>query len=488
MPLNTKVSKIDTLMNTYFNNGQFSGVVLVSEKGKIIYQKAFGIADREWNNQITINTKFKIGSISKPITALLILQLVQDGLINLDGNINQYIPDYKGKQGDRITIHQLLTHTSGILNSLESREEAVKERLYHNLRDLIKYAEDAELYFDPGSGFHYSNFGYNILACIAEKVTGKTFDVLVRERICDPLNMKDTRQYSGTKVEERLAKGYEYKLLKGFENATYFDNSYAAGSGGLISTAYDLFQLHRALFNNQLISEELKTKMFTPAKQGQYGYGWGISKKVYKNSSDTLNIIEHSGSVNGFGSYMAQIQNDTALVVVLKNFREDTYINPAYAPDIGQQIIDILHGVNIKFPRRSIAKQIALILGCDGFKKAKEEYYRIKRQKSDHYSFEESELNKLGIELYFRFNMIDEALKIFEINMNEFPKSYNTYDSYAFILMQKKDYASSINYYKKGLKILELYPGENSGEQVQKDSQKALQYIKEMEEKINRQN
>ena len=297
--------------------------------------------------------------------------------------------------------------------------------------------------------------------------------------------MNDTKQYCDTQIEERLAKGYEYKLLKGFEKATYFDNSFAVGSGGITSTAYDLFQLHRAFFSNQLISEKLKTKMFTPTKQGQYGYGWSIDKKIFKNSIDTLNIIEHTGSVNGFGSYMAQILNDTILVVVLKNFREDTFISPAYAPSIGKQIIAILYGETVNLPKKSIARHIALNIGRVGFKKAIEKYYRIKNHDSDHYSFEESELNKLGIELYFRFNMIDEALKVFEMNMDEFPKSYNTYDSYAFILMQKKDYASSIKYYRKGLRVLELYPEDNGDEQVQKDAKKALQYIKEMEEKIN---
>jgi CubicO group peptidase (beta-lactamase class C family) len=486
MPLNSKASKIDSLMNAYFKNGQFSGVVLISEKGQIIYQKAFGIADREWKNPMTIETKFKIGSISKPFTALLILQLVQEGKIKLDGTIADYIPDYNGKQKGQITIHHLLTHTSGLLNSLKPEEETIKERISHTLRDLIKYAEKSELYFDPGTGYHYSNFGYNVLAYIAEQVTGKKFDVLLKERIFNPVKMMDTRQYCGKKIEEHLAKGYEYKLLNGFENATYFDNSYAVGSGGLISTAYDLYKWHKAFFTNQLISKELKIKMLTPTKQGPYGYGWGITKKVYKNSNDTLDIIEHSGSVNGFGSYIAQIQNDTSLVVVLKNFREDNFISPAYAPTIGRQIISILYGKKIKIPKKSIARHLALYIGKNGFEKAKEEYYKIKVNQPDHYSFEESELNKLGIELYFKFNMINDALKIFEINMNEFPNSYNTYDSYAFILMQKKDYASSIHYYKKGLEILELYPEENSGEQVQKDAKKALKYIKEMEEKLNR--
>jgi len=165
--------KIDTLVETYYQNGEFNGVVLVAKKGEIIYEKAFGYADREWDIPNTIDTKFRIASISKPFTALLVLQLAESGKINLNGTITDYIPDYKGKLGDSITIHQLLTHTSGILTSLAPAEENVQERLYHNLREMISFAESADLYFRPGKGFRYSNLSYNILAFIIEKITGK---------------------------------------------------------------------------------------------------------------------------------------------------------------------------------------------------------------------------------------------------------------------------------------------------------------------------
>lgn len=471
-------------MTAYYNSGLFNGVVLVAEKGHIIYNEAFGLADREWDIPMSIDTKFKIGSISKPFTAQIILLLVQEGLIRLDGTISDYIPDYNGKQKDRITIHQLLTHTSGILNSLQPQEEAVKERLYHNLRDLIRYAEEAELYSDPGSEFHYHNFGYNILAYIAESVTGKKFDVLLREKIFDPIGMRNTRQYDDTQVEERLAKGYEYKLLKGFENATYFDNSFAVGSGGLISTAEDLYKWHQALLTDQFIPEGLKEKMYEPTNQGHYGYGWGIRKKALDHSTNTLIIAEHSGSVNGFGSYIARILNDSSFVVVLKNHRDDTYISPAFAPNIGSEIISILYGEKINIPKSSITKHIALYIGQDDFDKARGEYYRIKENDFESYSFDESELNKLGIELLFRFNRPEDALRVFEMNMNEFPRSYNTYDSYAYVLMQKKEYASAIRYYRKGLSMLQMYPEENNGEQIQKDATKALEFIREMEGKL----
>jgi hypothetical protein len=224
--------------------------------------------------------------------------------------------------------------------------------------------------------------------------------------------------------------------------------------------------------------------MYEPASQGQYGYGWGLRQKTLQHSRDTLHIAEHSGSVNGFGSYIGQVLEDTTLVLVLKNSRDDTYISPAYAPAIGEEIISILYDEDVRPHKKSIARYIALCLGRYGFERAKDEYYHIKKNDPEHYSFDESELNKLGIELLFKFNRVDDAVRIFYINMVEFPKSYNTYDSYAYALMHKEDYASSIQFYQKGLEILQKYPEYNSGEQVHKDAEKALEYIREMEGRL----
>ena len=126
------------------------------------------------------------------------------------------------------------------------------------------------------------------------------------------------------------------------------------------------------------------------------------------------------------------------------------------------------------------------LIGTEGINSALMEYRRIIRDESDKYSIAESELNRLGIELLFKFGMTDEALKIFELNMLMFPKSYNTYDSYAYVLMKKSDYKNSIFYYKKGLEILKIYPEENNSDSIRDDSLKALDYIKEMEEKIKK--
>ncbi len=480
----TKQAKIDSLICAYNNADCFNGVVLVSEKGNIIYKKAFGIADRELNVSMTTETRFRIASISKSFTALIILQLVDEGLIKLNGKITDYIPDYKGEKGDKITIEQLLTHTSGILHSLNPEKEAVQERLYHSLRDMVKYAEESDLYFEPGTGFHYSNLAYNMLAYIAESVTKKPFDRLLTERIFEPVEMKNTNQCVAGKIETNLSKGYEYKLLKGYENTSFFDPSYTVGPGGLISNVDDLVKYDNALLERKIISKELCKQMFTPSKYASYGYGWELGKIILTSSHDTVNIISHTGDINGFGSYMGRIEKDSILVIVLKNSRSDTYISPAYSSVIGREIISILYNEEIQIPEKSIARQIGLLIGQNGIEKAIEEYYKIKSTDFKDYNFEEAELNKLGVELLFKFKMPDEALRIFEVNMNEFPHSYNTYDSYAYVLMQKGDYVNSIRYYKMGLQILKRYPQLNNSETVLKDAENAIKSIESMKLKI----
>jgi len=483
----TPEEKIDSLLTAYYESDCFNGVVLVSEKGKIILKKAYGTADRELNIPMTTDMKFRIASISKPFTSMIILQLVDEGKIRLDGKITDFVTDYTGKKGDTITIRQLLTHTSGILESLDPEREAIQERLYHSLREMVKFAEESDLYFEPGTGFHYSNLAYNLLAYIAESVTDKPFDQLLDERIFDPLEMKCTKQYNAAFVEKNLAKGYEYRLLKGYENASSYDPSYTVGPGGLISTVDDLLKFDQALYARKMISAGLYNKMFLPTPQGSYGYGWELSKKRTANHPDTVHIFSHSGSINGFGSYMARIESDSILVIVLKNNRTDSYISPAYAPVIGQEIISILLCDKVDIPKKSIARELGYLIGQKGIKEAIEEYYRIKDTDYEHFNFEEPELNKLGIELFFRFKMPEEALKIFGINMIEFPNSYNVYDSYAYILMQRGDYLNSIKYYKTGLKILQKYPEINNSESVLKDAENAMKSIKEMELKIKNQ-
>src|SRR6478672_8306989 len=224
-------AKIDALLKQYSDFGLFQGSVLVSDRGKI-YEKGFGLANKEWDIPNAPDTKFRLGSITKQFTATLILQLVEQGKIKLDGKISDYLPEYRKDTGSRMTIHHLLSHTSGVPNyTAQPGFFANVSRNPFTVDDFVKQYASGDLEFEPGTKFNYSNSGYFLLGDIIEKVTGRPYEQVLKENILDPLGMKNTGyDHYGTVLSKRAA-GY-IKTQNGYENAAYLDMSipYAAGS------------------------------------------------------------------------------------------------------------------------------------------------------------------------------------------------------------------------------------------------------------------
>src|SRR5215510_10417679 len=186
-----KAKKIDELMQAYYDNKQFNGTVLVAEKGSVIYKKGFGLANMEWNIPNEPDVKFRIGSITKQFTSMLIMQLVQEGKIKLDGKLTDYLTDYRKDTGDKVTIHNLLTHTSGI-PSYTSLPDFFKEvsRDPYGVEEFVKNYCSGDLEFETGSKFEYDNSGYFLLGAIIEQLTGQSYERALQERIFGPLGMK----------------------------------------------------------------------------------------------------------------------------------------------------------------------------------------------------------------------------------------------------------------------------------------------------------
>src|SRR6187551_590822 len=184
-----KIDKLDKLISTYAEYGKFNGSVLVAEKGKVIYKKGFGLADMEWNIPNQPDTKHRLGSIMKQFTAMLIMQLVEQGKLKLDVPISTYLSDYPKKNGDVITLHHLLTHSSGIpnLTSFPGFTKNISRNSYSPVQ-LVNLFADSTLQFKPGEKFAYSNSGYMLLGYIIEKVTGKSYEQVLQENIFTPLN------------------------------------------------------------------------------------------------------------------------------------------------------------------------------------------------------------------------------------------------------------------------------------------------------------
>src|SRR4030095_5761635 len=220
-----KAAKIDELMKIYQGYKQFNGSVLVAENGKVIFKKGYGLANMEWNIPVETDTKFRLGSITKQFTSMLILQLVQEGKIKLDGKLTDYFPDYRKDTGDRVTVHQLLNHTSGIpsYTGLPNFFQDISRNPY-SVTDFVKKYTSGDLEFEPGSKFSYNNSGYFLLGAIVERITGKPYEQVLKERIFAPLGMKNSGYDHGETIIAKRAAGYE-KRPAGVINAPYLDMS-----------------------------------------------------------------------------------------------------------------------------------------------------------------------------------------------------------------------------------------------------------------------
>jgi len=295
-----KRDKLDEIMKSYHRYNMFDGSVLVAENGKVVYKNAFGMANREWNIPNRTDTKFMIGSVSKPITALLMLIQVQKGLIGLDKTISDYIPEFSKKNGSRITVRQLLSHTSGIPNYDIVKDFFPKVSRQHFTREeYIKLYMDSALLFEPGSSFFYSSWGYFTLGYIMEKVTGKTYSQLMKEDIFDKLGMNSSGSYFHTQIVNKRATGYDYDF-DGYTSSDFRDQSNTMGTGDLYSTVEDLFKLNTALTNNTLLNNKLTEEMFAPGMApAHYGYGW-FNKKSTLFLPDSISASFHLGMTEGF--------------------------------------------------------------------------------------------------------------------------------------------------------------------------------------------
>ncbi|MGA9588891.1 MAG: serine hydrolase domain-containing protein, partial [Salegentibacter sp.] len=232
----SEVEKIHDLMQTYHDYGVFNGSVLVAENGKVLYKDGFGMANMEWDIPNTPDTKFRLGSVTKQFTAALILQLVEEGKLQLHEPISTYLPSYPKDKAETITIHELLTHSSGIPNYTafpgfmenDSRDPYSPE-------DFVKKFADSSLQFKPGEKFSYSNSGYFLLGYIIEKVTDKPYEEVLQERILDPLDMNDTGYDHSATILKKRASGYD-KRGTGYRNTPYLDMSIPYAAGSLYST------------------------------------------------------------------------------------------------------------------------------------------------------------------------------------------------------------------------------------------------------------
>jgi CubicO group peptidase (beta-lactamase class C family) len=310
-----KILRIDSILTFYHRKEQFNGTALIQYDGKVIYEKGFGMADKERNIPNTGQTQFRIGSTSKQFTSMLIMQLVNEHRLSVEDTVGKFLPGYAHGQ---LTIQQLLTHQSGVPNLTEKEEYLGKimTNKYSPDELVSRFCSDS-LEFTPGTKFNYSNSGYIILADIIEKVTGQKYAVALDQRIFAPLGMKSS--YFGAEGTGRgkLAKGYingQPEIIYPLQNVI--------GAGAIVSTADDLLLWANALSANTLLPKEQMDELFRPRVEwpewdAWYGYGWMIDRFAFDVSANHT-VQYHPGTEAGFFDMLVR-QPDKKIVLLLLN-------------------------------------------------------------------------------------------------------------------------------------------------------------------------
>ena len=446
----SKIDKIDKLIQAYHDLRQFSGTALVAEKGEVIYKKGFGMANIEWNIPNKPDTKFRLGSVTKQFTAMLILQLVEEENIDLEGKLSDYLPYYRKDVGDKVTVHHLLTHTSGIpsYTGIPNFFQEISRDPY-GVDEFVEEYCSGDLEFEPGSKFVYNNSGYFILGAIIEKVTGETYEDLLQQRIFIPLGMRNSGYDHHEIILSNRATGYD-RTFDGYANSPYLDMSLPYAAGSLYSTVEDLCIWDQSLYTEKILSKKMKDLYFKPhvkAMGGSYAYGWVIQKRKLPDSKKELNIIAHGGGINGFNTLIDRIVDERHLVVLLNNTPGASLGNMSTA------IARILYGEAYDLPKPSIAEAIYPNLVEKGVEAAVEKYRELKEARSQDYIIRASELNRLGYHLLSQKKRIDDAIAIFKFNLEMYPKYANGYDSLAEAYLVKGDTDLAIKNYTKSLEL-----------------------------------
>jgi len=333
----TPSEQADALLSGLIQTNEHGLAVIVAKDGKILFEKGYGLADLEDHVPVTLQTIFRIASVTKPFTAAAIMKLQEEGKLSVNDKLSKYIPDFP--HGNEVTLRELLTHTSGIHSyTYDPFYWSHRTNLTTTgaiIEKIKKYPYD----FNPGTKWSYDNSGYTLLGYIVEKVSVQSYADFLHQKFFEPLDMTNTGVYRAHPVLQHGALGYSLST-NGFERV--LDDLWITGDGALYSTVEDLYRWNEGVFNGRVLDAASLKAAFTPVKtkekQGDnpdtgYGFGWIISH--YRG----LREISHGGYIQGFRSSRRRRPDETFTVAILANAAPGR--PNADAELLAQQLVDI---------------------------------------------------------------------------------------------------------------------------------------------------
>lgn len=494
---NLQAQNLDSLLTVYSQNGKeneinsnFNGVVLIAKGNDIVYNKAYGYSDFETKKTLTVNDKFLIGSVTKPVVTYLTLKQVERGNIKLEQNISDFLPNFDHDKGKEITIKMLLNHTSGLphysglLPYIESREVFFESAI--STVDYVSLINKVGLINIPGQKYQYSSLGYVLLGAILEKVTEQSFSDIVKKEINEDMDLKNLGFVTDNSID--IVKDYKMEGddYKEFPNR---HQSNTLSTGGVYSNSIDLFHFFNKLRKHDILDTDLTKEMF---KENNNGYALGL----YRNDPVLLRYIpsaryfSHGGSVNEFSSYV-MLNDDGTTIIILASTR------PLNLPKLIVNIYRAYKGEDLSTSNRVILPSLKDVSnferenGVDGVIKYQQEMtknagypiypsasyvvkmVKIHRNKTNveaidnlintitikENPYAEDTLNQLGY-LLFKIDK-EKAGKYFKKTTELFPKSANVWDSLGEFYEKTNQPKKAKAAYQNAVKLSKKYQLEN---------------------------
>ena len=408
-----KTAEINDVLSTFHEYKMFNGVVLIAEGDEIIYNKAFGKANFEWDIPNTTSTRFQIASITKTFTACLTMQFIEMGLLNLDDVITDHLPGYPAQTGDLITIKHLLEQSAGIPDYLNDPDFLKYDALLeHDRYELPKnYFSELDLEFEPGTDWNYGNSGYYLLGLIIEQVSGMTYEQALQKYIIEPSGLSDTGYASSSEIIDRLANGY-LSSPAGYERAPLFHSSAGFSAGMIYSTAPDIFKWSRALIQGRLFPEGQLHKMLSHQIE-DYGYGIFLGEQRIGNHTEL--VMSSFGNMPGYSSHLSYFAESDYTIIIMDNTQQCTN-------SIFFSLRDILFQHSAPQIREPGSGILASIIEDQGVDEAIEYFWELNETRSGECDFSIHEFMRLS-DFYLEREHTETAIQILELAAAVHPNS-----------------------------------------------------------------
>jgi CubicO group peptidase (beta-lactamase class C family) len=446
-------AEVSAYLKERAENGEFSGTVMIAKDGEAILREAHGLASRAFGVPIRIDTKFNLGSMNKMFTGVAIAQLAERELISFDDRIIDHIPDYPNREiAEKVTIHQLLTHTSGMGNYWTEEYMKTSKDRFRDVSDYLPLFVDQPLLFEPGTDWSYSNSGFMVLGLIIESVTGQSYFDYVMKNVYQPAGMVNTNAYELDYVIPNLAVGYTRMGAREGEwkNNLFLHVVKGGPAGGGYSTVEDLIRFGRALLDHKLLGPEftervIEGKIGTDRETRSYGYG-------FRNRTENGHtIIGHSGGFPGINSYLDIYLDLGYSVAIMSNVDMG-------ATELQEFIMSRLVGKTRDMINRELTEAVLERIVKDGYDAGVTLYEERKGEGT----VLERRINDFGYAL-LQQGKVTEAIDVFRFNVYVHPESSNCFDSLGEAYMVYGNRELAIKNYERSV---ELDPGNVHGKEM----------------------